>query len=204
MGWKEATRLALVGEKKKIEIISADKERWIRPKKLPVEVADEIGELSRSDLRMPENKELIPQYRALIKEMEAEGKVKDGKFAEGLEDDERTEINVKLSMVAPISDKELRNKIFRLYLLHGIGEHNFESDEDGKPVGEGKVFPIQTVDEILEWGPLADEIVGIIKEYNSPLPKGSESTSGKSPSGSSIKSNSQTENRSLTEDAQAS
>ncbi len=204
MGWKEATRLALVGEKKKIDIISSDKERWIKPKKLPVEVADEIGELTRSDLRAPENKELLPQYRALIKQMEAEGKLKDGKPAENLNDDERTEMNIKLGMISPLTDKGLRNKIFRLYLLHGIGEHNLESDEDGKLVGEGKVLPTKTVDEILEWGPLAEEMVAIIQKYNAPLARGSESTSETSPSGSSEKSNSPSENRSPMDVARAS
>lgn len=161
MDWKDAARKALVGDK--VELVNAPG-LWIRPKKLSTEVTDQLGELQRDFFRQGDNRAKVKEYKEIEEKLKQQGKT--------LEDADPME----LLAAAPQMPGDYRPKQYSMALAAGIGEHNFE-DGQGKLICDGRQFDKATVDQVLEWGPLAQEIFQIIYGYNFPLPKRSDGKS---------------------------
>jgi hypothetical protein len=66
--------------------------------------------------------------------------------------------------------KDMSTDVARLSLQYGIGEHNFD-DADGKLICEGLKLDDASIKDILDYGPLAQEISAIVSGYNGPLAK---------------------------------
>lgn len=184
-GWKDSTRRTLLGPE--VFLKATSNECWIRAKKLGIEATDKISDLQRSLFRGTENRAKFRKYQEIEKRLKEEGKT--------LEDADPLE----LIEYVPEMDPAYRDQIYRIALADGIGEHNFV-DDDGKIIGDGKVFDEVTIKGILEWEPLATEIFLAIQNHNRPLTKGSGGSSGTSQDGfSEAPSSQKTGSRSPTE-----
>jgi hypothetical protein len=156
VGWKESARKALVGEK--VELKATGGECFVRPKKLPTEVTDEIRGLRLSMIEVDGNAERVRHYQAVVKAAKDAGRE--------ISEDEAA----SLMGAMPKVPTAMRASIYRLHLVHGIGEHNFTNDE-GALIGAGGAFDVATVDAILQWDDLASEISAAVEAWNSPLPQ---------------------------------
>lgn len=179
MGWKDSTRRALVGEK--VVLQSSGGELWIRPKKLSQEAVDAVREAKAKVASDPQFKD------GLRRAMELRGRYP--WFMNG-----EAPTQAQIDQVADADKAELfalngvlttapKAELFRISLMHGIGEHNF-ADDSGALIGEGKTLPGSVVNDILDWSDLAAEIHAAVGEHNRPLASRSGSTSPTSPSGS--------------------
>jgi len=174
MGWKESARRSLVGEK--VVLQSSGGELWIRPKKLSQEAVDAVREEKARIAATGDTKDLLRRTMHLRKRYPG---LLEGVGLEGMPEEDMVEV---MALYAALSTGAQRS-VYRLELLHGIGEHNL-ADEAGALVGGGKVLDEKTADEVLEWSDLAAEICRAIEEYNRPLAGRTASTSPTSPSGS--------------------
>lgn len=172
--WRDAARRALVGEK--VDLKTTNGELWIRPKKLSQAATDAIKDIRAKPVTGAGSKEMMRRA------MKIREKYKDDIDLAALDkmpEDDRLEIIDLYSAMRAGPQAE----VYRIMLAHGIGEHNF-ADDAGKLVGGGQTLDPKTVDEVLEWGDLAVEIVAAIEAYNRPLAQATGGTSQTQPSGS--------------------
>ena len=151
-----------------------DGEIWIKPKKWSEEADDQIRSFGLAALRGPEGREALNKLRKLEKKYGGEIDPNAEVSEEDLED---------LAQVQIVLNESERRALYEAALLAGVGEHNI-IDDDGNPVNGGFGLDKKTVQEILDWKDLADEMFKAVQEYNRPLPRTSEPKSGTSPSGS--------------------
>lgn len=156
MGWENSTRKSLVGSR--VALKATGEECHVAPKKLPTEVVDEVRSIRLAMLEDGDNPERMRAYQAIFKKAQAEGR-----------DPTEDEVGDLLKTV-PHFSKAMRTAIYRLYLTHGIGEHDF-ADDAGALVGGGRTFPEEIVMKILEWDDLASEIGTVVEGWNAPLAK---------------------------------
>jgi hypothetical protein len=174
MGWKEVSRRLMFGSETPLKALGG--EFWIIPKKLSVQAADELAEISRS-IYLTGDVEKTKKFREFVKQNEAEGK--------NLDDVIKEMDPLDLMRIIPQHDKEHRARMYEIVMLHGVGGHNL-MDDNGKLIHEGKLLDPKTVKEILEEAaPLAEEIFLIVQDFNASLRKGSGPTSPMSLNGSS-------------------
>ena len=160
MGWEDSTRKALLGPV--VQLKATNDECYVRAKKLPTRVTDEIADIQATVQRTIRagGVDRVQKIRDLAAEVEAGNR-------------KPTEEEAALVLeIAPNLPTDYRTNLMRLAIQHGVGEHNF-TNGDGKPLAGGKAFDAETVEAILQWGDLAEEIFKSVMAWNRPLPKGS-------------------------------
>lgn len=164
------TRAAYIGPRVDIETGAEGDAYWIRPCKLPIEVADEISLMQVSLLNGKDN---LDSVRDAIKDVQEGG-------AESLAEREMSTL-IDAAKKVP---KDYNQKLYRLALLHGVGEHNLT--RGGELVEKGERLDAQMVDALLTLRPqAAARAADGILAYNRPLPNGSSRSSETSSGGSS-------------------
>lgn len=159
--WRDITRTALTSGW--CELKCTNGQLKVRVKKLPQWVTDEITQLQLSAMQGEGFAEKVKRYRATMAKAAEENR------------DLTEEESLELLPSVPTLPKGLSDDVARLALEHGIAEHNF-TDGAGGFVGEGKVLPKEVIDEVLQWGPLANELTQEVLQFSRPLRKTSKTS----------------------------
>lgn len=189
MGFKAAAKNVLFGDK--VELQSFEKEGggkyFLTPRKLSV---DAKAALRREQIELgtaagPAVQKLIrdkkKEFLALNKKDESD-EVKLADLQDMMTDEEWD------SLLTSSKTAMDQRPIMRILLRHGIGRHNLDDDK-------GKVLPIDDdlVEAIMDIDVLAKEMVEVIREWDSPLQKGSDDSSETAASGASKETTSKQE-----------
>lgn len=139
----------LVGDETPIR--SLDGDLWLRPRKFSVMEQDEINRLTSmqtKDLSMPK---LARVARRMA--LEDPDKAMSEQDILNAMTDEELEVLLKTQTLE-------ESKVMEYKIVHGIAEHNFCDN------GTSSIVDKAIVEDILSYPPLANEVVGIIDEFN--------------------------------------
>ncbi len=161
-GWKTDARKTRLGPEVKLQTLGG--KRRFRPCKWSVEATDQIRELQNSVYFAPEHREKLKALSELRDKLKAEGKGIEEASYEQLRD------------LTPEIPLPIKLQIYRLALLHGVGDHDFR-DETGALIGGGDRLDAETVEEILAWADLAKEMYAPVEAWNRPLASPTSTTS---------------------------
>ena len=171
--WEAAAKRTIFGEKTPRTSLAEEgkkSEFWIKPRKYSVEAREEI-KLATGDLleRLPDDIVNIIVEKQKKKSNEKQKK-QSNEDADDKTDDFLSifsEMNTlqRCKVMKALRESKGANVIF-LVIKNGIGEHNFKDDNESSEV------PKEFVDKILNYSPVADEMVRIIQDYNRPLAGG--------------------------------
>lgn len=163
--WEAAARRTILGKKTFIQSLAEEgkeSEFWIKPKKYSIEDREEIKKTSGDLLdKLPDDiVEIIVK-----KQKENNGNNSDedsSSQSDFLDAFAELDMGQRRTVLKVVQESKGTN-VLSLILKKGIGEHNFEDEKGSDNV------PEEFVQKILEYAPVADELVKIIQEHNSPL-----------------------------------
>lgn len=190
---KDVTRRHLVAEDQ-VPMECVGGEIWIKPKKWSEEADDKLRAFGMAAFRGEGGRESLKKLRRL------QAKYADRAESGELEDAEVGEDDIAdLAQIQAVMSDSERRGFYAVALLDGVGHHNIDSGK-GELVQGGFGLDKKTVDQVLDWKDLAEEMFEAVRAYNRPLAKGSDSKSTTSPSGSTPeRSSPETEESSQTE-----
>lgn len=171
MGWKDDARRTIVGEKRFLETFEG---YWIKPKKFSKAAEDAINEQIRKLQKGINRKALVSVTKKAEERGEELGEMSETEVLELL-----TEEELEALMDG---DTAATFDLCRVKLRYGIDSHNFCD-------GDIETRFSETVDDtfardLLEYPEISGEILGIIQEFNRPLPNKKSPKSETSPNGS--------------------
>lgn len=174
MAWSAAARNTRLGPKTELKTLDG---YWVRPQKLSVDARNELRRLSAGmAAKMPpsERKELNDIQAKLRAERERIDELRENGEGADTEFDLHTFLSDEEwhTLIGSFETIESQLPMMRLYLLKGIGDHNFD-DEDGEQVPWG----LDLVEQLLEYEDVAEEIFNIVRAWDHPLAQGSEGSS---------------------------
>jgi hypothetical protein len=169
-GWEAQARNKRMGPKTDLVTFEKDDggKYFIRPQKLSIEAQSEL-----KALRSEAAAKISPSAQRALREAQEQWRESGG----GEDDPSFAEIQALLTdeqwglITSTLDVMNNQAPIIKLYLLHGIGEHNFDGPD-------GKIMTLDEalVDAWMEHEALAQEMVGIIEAWNRPLAGGSAET----------------------------
>ena len=138
MGWKKRALTKSLGKEIKLETM--DNEYWIIPKKLSWTAMQEMGEINKIDL---EDEEVA------------------GKSIEEIEKAVARKLKGKKGKALYDKDTE---KMFKIALLSGVHDHNFDDEEGNKLKWDEELF-----NQLKDFMDTMIEIFKVVMEFNRPL-----------------------------------
>lgn len=157
MSWKDDARRTIVGEKHDLTTFEG---YWIKPKKFSKSAEDAINEQIRKLQKGVNRKALVSVTKKAEERGEELGSMSEAEVLELLTEEE----------LAALMDGDTAATfdLCRVKIRYGIDSHNFcDGDIDSRST---QVVDDTFARDILEYPQIAGEIMGIIQEFNRPLP----------------------------------